>query len=169
MNNINNYKLPLHSDTTILDCLSQIEKNFKGFVFLIDADEKFVGIVTDGDVRRGLLNGAKPDEYIHKYINKNYVSLTSEFTREQALKIFDRSIKFIPILRENKIINVIFPDDLCYKENNNILSRSKAPVRISFGGGGTDLTSFFSDHGGAVLNSTISLYAHSVLRKRIDT
>jgi len=41
-------------------------------------------------------------------------------------------------------------------------------VRISFGGGGSDLTHFFAGEGGAVINTTISLYSHATLRIRDD-
>jgi D-glycero-alpha-D-manno-heptose-7-phosphate kinase len=41
-------------------------------------------------------------------------------------------------------------------------------VRISFGGGGSDLTHFFSGQDGAVINTTISLYSHATLRVRDD-
>ncbi len=68
----------------------------------------------------------------------------------------------------NKIIDIIFPESIGYLENNDIIARAKSPVRISFGGGGTDLTSFFLAHNGAVLNATINLYAHCVLIKRLD-
>ncbi|MBR0345990.1 MAG: hypothetical protein IJI03_12110, partial [Rudaea sp.] len=40
---------------------------------------------------------------------------------------------------------------------------SKAPVRVSFGGGGTDLPAYFREHGGAVLNATIAKYTYAVL------
>ena len=43
-----------------------------------------------------------------------------------------------------------------------------APVRVSFGGGGSDMTSYFAKFGGAVLSSTIRLYARCTLRKRSD-
>lgn len=40
---------------------------------------------------------------------------------------------------------------------------SRAPVRISFGGGGTDLPAYFREHGGAVLSTTITKYNYAVL------
>ena len=49
-----------------------------------------------------------------------------------------------------------------------IFARSRAPVRISFAGGGSDLTHYFISKGGAVINATISLYCHVTLRPRND-
>jgi D-glycero-alpha-D-manno-heptose-7-phosphate kinase len=46
--------------------------------------------------------------------------------------------------------------------------RSRAPVRITFGGGGTDLHPYDSEHGGVCLNATINRYVYSTLRLRDD-
>ena len=47
--------------------------------------------------------------------------------------------------------------------------RSKAPFRISFGGGGTDISSYTKNYIGAVINTTISLFTHTSLQLRDDT
>ncbi len=39
---------------------------------------------------------------------------------------------------------------------------SRAPVRISFGGGGTDLPSFYEKHGGMVVSTTINHYVYAI-------
>ena len=46
--------------------------------------------------------------------------------------------------------------------------RAKAPLRISFAGGGTDLPHYYEQHGGAVLSSTINRYAFATLFVRED-
>lgn len=46
--------------------------------------------------------------------------------------------------------------------------RSKAPLRLGLGGGGTDLGSYCDNYVGFTLNSTISLYVHCTLEERQD-
>lgn len=47
--------------------------------------------------------------------------------------------------------------------------RSRAPLRISFAGGGTDVEPFLSEHGGVVFSTTINRYCFSTLTPRLDT
>ena len=46
--------------------------------------------------------------------------------------------------------------------------RGKAPLRISFSGGGTDLEYVFKRCGGAVVNCTIDKFCHMTIEKRKD-
>jgi len=44
----------------------------------------------------------------------------------------------------------------------------RSPVRISFGGGGTDLPAYFEKYGGVVLSAAINKYFYTILQKRTD-
>jgi D-glycero-alpha-D-manno-heptose-7-phosphate kinase len=44
-----------------------------------------------------------------------------------------------------------------------MIYRSKAPLRIGLAGGGTDVSPYSDLYGGAILNATISLYAHATI------
>lgn len=49
-----------------------------------------------------------------------------------------------------------------------MIVRSKAPLRISYGGGGTDVSPYFEERGGAVVSITIDKYAYCTLSTRAD-
>lgn len=44
----------------------------------------------------------------------------------------------------------------------------RSPVRISFGGGGTDLPAYYQQYGGAVLSTSINKYFYTILGRRFD-
>src|SRR5689334_14460098 len=44
----------------------------------------------------------------------------------------------------------------------------RTPVRISFGGGGTDLPAYYQKFGGAVLSTAINKHFYTILQKRSD-
>ncbi len=49
-----------------------------------------------------------------------------------------------------------------------MLFRAKAPLRLSFAGGGTDVSPFPETEGGSVISATINRYAYGSLRPRTD-
>lgn len=50
-----------------------------------------------------------------------------------------------------------------------MIIRSKAPLRVSFGGGGTDVAPFCENEGGVILGSTINKYAYcSIIPRKND-
>ena len=47
----------------------------------------------------------------------------------------------------------------------NYIVQTKAPLRVSFAGGGTELPLYYKKYGGKVINSTINLFVHTLVKK----
>jgi D-glycero-alpha-D-manno-heptose-7-phosphate kinase len=154
---------------SIKEALVKIEANHHGFILLADTSERIVGVVTDGDIRRKLLEDISINESIAVCSNPDFIYASQNTATEQLLKQLDHKIKFIPILNESgRLVRIVTKQNLPEKEEYPVFSRAKSPVRISFGGGGSDVSPYFTEHGGAVINATVSIYSHSVLRIRND-
>ena len=167
--NINHFQLPVSS--SIRDCLEAINENKHGIIFIHDLSKvkKIIGVLTDGDIRDCLLKGAKIDDIIKKDMNKDFVYAEIDSPRVEILKRLDTNIKVIAILKKNKSLNDIANRDyIPNPSERSIFVRSRAPARITFGGGGSDLTYFFTKEKGAVINATISIYSHALLSLRND-
>ena len=162
-------KLIVDEKTQIKDVLLKIDSNLEGCVFVVNSERKIIAISTDGDIRRGLISGVSIDDLIIKVANFDYKYAFKGTAKENLIKILDSKIRVIPIIdKQGFLIDYVtsnkFPDYI----QNKTYYRSKAPVRISFGGGGSDTSSYFVSKQGAVINATISLYSHSVLKLRDD-
>ena len=156
--------------TSLNKVLKLIELNNHGVAFTVDSFNKVTGSVTDGDIRRKLIDSASLSDSIAVCLNRNFVWADEETSRELLLKQLDHRIRVIPILNKNKqLVDLVSRDYLPIQKEEQIYARARSPVRVSFGGGGSDLTHYFADESGAVINTTISLYSHATLRKRKDS
>jgi len=51
--------------------MQKIDVNANGILFIVDDEEKIVGCITDGDIRRFLLSGGKIDDKAIQAANKS--------------------------------------------------------------------------------------------------
>jgi D-glycero-alpha-D-manno-heptose-7-phosphate kinase len=161
----------IESYASLRATLQQIESNRYGMVFVTTDSGLVTGVATDGDIRRHLLGGGSLDDAISLCVNSNFIWESPSTPREVLLKKLDHRIRVIPILDEfRKLVGLVSRDNIPLISEDAVYARAKSPVRISFGGGGSDLTHYFnSNECGAVINSTISLHSHATLRLRRDS
>lgn len=159
----------IRNTAPLREALERIEQNHHGIILTVEDSGAVCGLATDGDIRRKLLQGASLNDPVSCCINRDFVWADPATPREMLLKQLDHRIRVIPLLDvDKKLIDIVSRDYLPAPAEERVYARARSPVRISFGGGGSDLTHFFAGEGGAVINATISLYSHAILRLRND-
>ena len=162
-------KFLIIASASLREALLKIEDNHHGIIFTTDQSDSVIGLATDGDLRRKLLEGASLDDPISACSNVDFIWASQNTPRESLLKKLDHRIKVIPLLdAKRNLTGIVSRDHLPIQAEEPVYARARAPVRISFGGGGSDLTHYFAGENGAVINSAISIYSHATLRLRID-
>jgi len=78
-------------------------------LFVVDSEDKLIGALTDGDVRRGLIKGFTIDSYIDEIIQDNPRFITKgENNLEKIIEYREEDFRVVPIVDENhKVVNVI--------------------------------------------------------------
>ena len=105
------------SNNSLIEAMRIINQNAKGVCFVIDKSHHLKGVVTDGDIRRALLNDIGLDEKINNILSSefSYGNIDENYDN-LLLKITDK-VKIIPLVDNNhKVIdffeynqNISFP------------------------------------------------------------
>jgi dTDP-glucose pyrophosphorylase len=136
-------KVLVEPDISIKAALKKMNESGHQILVVVDQDEKVLGIITDGDIRRGLIKNTSLDEPIKKIMNRNPIILRDPCNDKEAIKLMKKySIKHIPILDDrNRLIDI---KTLASFINNGKLEYEKKdiPVVIIAGGKGTRLDPF---------------------------
>lgn len=119
---------------SIVRAIEQINQNAKGIVYITHSD-KLVGTVTDGDVRRYVIQRGDVSKSVRYIMNTTPMYLRQGEERKAHSYMAEKSIRSLPVLDVNEcIIKIIFEDGVVEdKKEINI------PVVIMAGGKGTRL------------------------------
>ena len=136
----------INQNITLKESLILLNDLDEKCLIITDKNKKLIGTLTEGDVLRSIISGAKFNNRIKNFINKNSFYLTKDKIKEQKflndLNI-SNDISLIPILNDKKkIIKVLKKTNLFNKKDYN--STLNAQVIIMAGGLGTRLKPFSS-------------------------
>ena len=112
----------LKATNSILEVIKHIQDSHYQICFIVDNNNCLIGSVTDGDIRRGLINGNSLDINVSKIMNTSPISISSSQSKNDAHKIMiSNQIKQLPVVdEENRLIGLHLIDhilDLTQKEN----------------------------------------------------
>ncbi len=121
--------------STVREAMRRIEKNKKGLLFVVDPELMLIGSLSDGDIRRGILNGAQLDDPILALINPHPFYISTQEQVSADLKFFEeKGFKMIPVCDVNgKVLYLLSPDP------EKSLPAVENPVVLMVGGRGIRL------------------------------
>ena len=89
----------VRDSATIREAISAIDDSALQIALVVDAEQRLVGTVTDGDVRRGLLRGITLDTAVADIMNRRPAACPAALGREAALAVMrSADVKQVPLL-----------------------------------------------------------------------
>jgi dTDP-glucose pyrophosphorylase len=118
-----------------MEAMQIIGRGSSQIALVIDEQERLIGTLTDGDIRRGLLQGISLEASIDKLMNRQFRFVRSDDNETAVLEMMRREVlRQIPVLDENgRILQLLLLEELlCPPRLHNALV-------IMAGGKGTRL------------------------------
>jgi dTDP-glucose pyrophosphorylase len=159
---IDNWKDVIIKDNCkIKDIIKNINLTSKKISIIVDSKDNFKGIVTDGDIRRGLVKGYELRDSVKKIIKRKPLIASAQLKYSDAKKIMEKNkIDYIPIINKQNKVTGIFDN----KRDMNGLNLKKIPFVIMAGGFGKRLHPMTID----IPKPMIKIDEKSIIEKIID-
>ncbi|MGM8213706.1 nucleotidyltransferase family protein [Virgibacillus sp. W0430] len=141
-------KILIPPSTTILETMEIIDNSSLQFAVVVDKDNRLMGTITDGDIRRGILKGFSLETTVEKVMNDSPVyecEGKDQFYYKEILE--QNKLKQLPIVNEQmQILNIVFSNEI------KTLPNKENVVVIMAGGLGTRLQPLTNDTPKPMLN-----------------
>jgi CBS domain-containing protein len=136
-------KILVKPDLSLKAAFKQIDNSALQVLVVVDEEDRILGIVTDGDMRRAIIKGLDFGTPIQEIMTKNPIVISYKSNKEDALQLMKKhEIRHIPVVdKENKIIDILLWKDFL-KNGKVIFPLKSTPVIIIAGGKGTRLDPF---------------------------
>ena len=128
-------KLKLTKDSTVKEALKIIDNGAIKIALVMSEGGKLIGTLTDGDIRRGILNGRSLEDNIESLYCDNPITVKAHQSKTEIIKICnEHKISQVPVIDQNEyVVTIEVLDDLL------IPPKYKNKVILMVGGLGTRL------------------------------
>jgi len=125
--------LVITPDATVREAIARIDSGGKQFVLVVQHG-KLVGVVTDGDVRRGLLRGVGLQSSVAEVVNPRPATVHADADEDEVDEIRNRlGVRYVPVVdASGALLDLIGPDE-------HVSVALTTPVVLMAGGRGTRL------------------------------
>ena len=166
-------------NNTLLEVMHIINENAMGVCFVVDELNSLKGVVTDGDIRRALLNDIRLDEKIKNILSKEFAYGNIDEHYDNLISKITDGVNIIPLIDSNfKVVdffeykqNIHFPVAIPNLNGNEFKYLTDAFLSTWISSSGKyidkfeDAFSSYSDcsYGVAVSNGTVALHLAMVV------
>jgi len=142
MTKTDKYKILVNS--SIRDAVKKMDEEDMALCVCVDYDDNVVGVISEGDFRRAVHHGIQLDESITEIINKDFIYVRKDYSREEVDNIFNNNtiVLRIPVVENGKLLDVIMAEEFHGTEENKKRRMLDNPVVIMAGGKGARLDPF---------------------------
>ena len=99
------HEILLGEESSIRDALSAIDHGSLRIAVIIDDEKHILGVVTDGDIRRGLLSGISINESVTKVMNPKPKTAHVDSSEEELFEFMEKcKLLSVPLLDDEKQI-----------------------------------------------------------------
>ena len=159
--------LMLNEIQPIREAMKKISSNGIDIVLISNQNNILQGVINDRIIKEFILKGGSIDSPLSRVMVRD--PITARANEDNKIEqMLDSGIRYLPILDEYGRVHSVEVKSEKLKSSGFPVLRGRAPMRISFAGGGTDLPYFFDKHGGAVISASIDKYCSATLIKRAD-
>lgn len=94
--------LQISIDANINEALIKLNDQSSFLTLFVVENDKIKGTVTDGDIRRGLINGKDVETSVREIMNKDFIYiLEQEYDQKKINFIIQKNIKVVPLLNKD--------------------------------------------------------------------
>lgn len=104
------YRYCIKTRSKLIDALTQLNNlhSFAMTLFVIDEDNRMVGTLTDGDIRRALISGSSVDCPVKEAMHQEFAYICNQDDIRTLKKLRERNIILVPLLdSDRRILDVI--------------------------------------------------------------
>jgi dTDP-glucose pyrophosphorylase len=128
-------KIILSKESTILQAIKNLSVSELKVILVVDKNKRFIGVINDGDIRRGFSKGYNVNSLIEHIVNKKPIFVKTILDLNNFSSRELNILNYIPIIKNNKIYGLYLKNNTLNIKKKNI----KENIIIMAGGYGKRL------------------------------
>ena len=98
------------------ETIQVIDQTAAQIALVVDSEQRLLGTVTDGDLRRGLLRGETLESPVENIMNRKFRSLPADCTKNRALRLMrEETLRHVPGLdSEGRVVRMFLLEEKIY-------------------------------------------------------